>query len=235
MCRRSQSQKQKLININININKEKTDENQWRTHILAFYMYDKSLSSYIESNEVGRDPFRTRWEKSGLRELKKRNTPYADAEIQYDFWFHKWRGNFIKTKQNNRSKGHKEEFIVHVHVDDDDDDDDDDTTNGKEEETSNSNEDDEDDDDDDDNDDNDDNDDTDKSPPPPPPLPPLLEEEENKKKPPSTKKLQHNEMKDILFEYYLRTDGMKLLTFIKKKNRISNNSAIFRHGKDSGL
>jgi hypothetical protein len=42
-------------------------------------------------------------------------------------------------------------------------------------------------------------------------------------------------MKDILFEYYLRTDGMKLLTFIKMKHRISNKSAIFRHWKDSGL
>jgi hypothetical protein len=40
---------------------------------------------------------------------------------------------------------------------------------------------------------------------------------------------------DFLFEYYLRTDAIKLLTFIKEKHRISNKSAIFRHWKDSGL
>ena len=42
-------------------------------------------------------------------------------------------------------------------------------------------------------------------------------------------------MKDLLFEYYFRTDGMKLLTFIKKKERMANKKAIVRHWKDSML
>ena len=85
-------------------------------------MYDKSLSSFLESNKLGRDPFRTRWEKSGLRELKIANTPYADAAVQYDFWFRKWKGLISKTKKNNGSKGHQAGFVIHDdEVDNDDD------------------------------------------------------------------------------------------------------------------
>jgi hypothetical protein len=194
-------------------------------------MYDKSLSSYIEINKVGRDPFRTRWETSGLRDLKKARRPYADAEIQYDFWFCKWRGIFIKSRQKNRSEGHKEGLIIYVDDDDDgdDDDDDDDAEEGK----SNSNNDDDDNDDDTDGTDNDDN--NIYKPPPPLPPPPLLEEEEEekKKKPPPTKKLNDNEMKEFLFEFYLCTDGMKFLMSINKKERLSNKMAIIRHWKNS--
>ena len=222
------------VNAKVKLTPKIDDENQWRTHILSFYMYDKSLSSYIKINKVGRDPFRTRWEKSGLRELKKAKMPYADAETQYDFWFRKWRGIFIKSRQKNRSKGHKEGFIIYV--DEDDNDDDDDAEEGK----SNSNNDDDDgshDDDDDDTDGTEDNDNNANKPPPPPPPPPppLEEEQEEEKKSPPTKKLNDNEMKDFLFEFYLRTDKMKLLTFIKKKERLSNKMAIIRHWKNSNL
>jgi hypothetical protein len=91
------SQTQKSIPISTSTRK-KTDENQWRTHILAFYMYDKSLSSYIETNKVGRDPFQTRWEKSGLREFKKKI--HHTLILKFSMIFGSVNGEDILLKQN---------------------------------------------------------------------------------------------------------------------------------------
>jgi hypothetical protein len=66
---------------------KKLDEDQWRGHVLAFYKSDLPQSTYIETNKIKSHPLRTRFDKSGLRNLKKCNTPYSDAVIQYDFWF----------------------------------------------------------------------------------------------------------------------------------------------------
>jgi hypothetical protein len=179
-------------------------------------MYEKSLSSFLELNKIGRDPFRTRWEKSGLRELKIANTSYADAAVQYDFWFRKWKGLISKTKQKNGSKGHQAGFVIHDDDDIDDevdDDDDDDIESTKQAEiidvdaeaVTN-------------------NDDEDE----------CADTSQPHKQPP-TKKLNNTEMKDILFEYYLRTDGTKLRTYIKEKRLLPNKKAITRHWKESKL
>ena len=214
------------------------DESGLRSFIFAFYMSNKSQRSFLEDNNLSRDKFRKRWDRSGLRELKKTNVPYADAKIQYDFWFCKWKGGLCKQKQLNGSTSHGSGFAIYddldnadadadadanANADADADADADDTTTVDNDVNVDAGTDDDDGDGDvevidvlDDN----DND---------------GEEEEIKKKSPPTKKLKDYEMKDLLFEFYLTTDGIKLLTFIRDKGRLANKKGIQTHWKDSGL
>jgi hypothetical protein len=92
-------------------------------------MSSKLQRSFLVDNNLGRDKFRKRWDRSGLRELKKAEVPYADAEIQYNFWFSKWKVVLSKQKQLNGATSHRSTFIVYDDVDDVDADDVDDTDN----------------------------------------------------------------------------------------------------------
>ena len=82
---------------------KKLNEKQWRKHVLAFYKSDLPQSAYIEKNKIKSHPLRTRFEKSGLRILKKCDTSYADAVIQYDFWFKQWKTSLCSKQAQNRS------------------------------------------------------------------------------------------------------------------------------------
>jgi hypothetical protein len=92
---------------------KKLDEKQWRRHILAFYKSDLPQSTYIEKNKIKSYPLRTRFDKSGLKSLKKCNTPYSDAVIQYDFWFKQWNSSLCDKQAVNRTNI-RAGFIFHV-------------------------------------------------------------------------------------------------------------------------
>jgi transposase len=202
---------------------KKLDENQWRTHILAFYKSDLPQIKYLEANTIKRDPFRYRWEGSRLRELKKANATYSYAEKQYDRWFCQWKGG-PKRKQ------------LEIYVEEEDDvstatatvdiENVDTNMNGSNNNDNNDNNDNDDDDDDDDDDDEGNGDFLS--------IAPQQVEEEAKKKP-RIGKLQGDKMKELLIEYYLCKDTTKLLTFIRQKDLFNNKNAIARHWKDSGL
>ena len=196
---------------------KKLKETVWRKHILAFYKCEIAQTTYCEGKYISIHPFRTRWEKSGLRDLKKRKAPYSDAVTQYDFWFHQWRCDLRDKQVKNRSKIQPAGFVIHVENADESTVDDSPTTVVTVDLTEQDFE-------------KDDNDvvnvvDVD--------VPPSVEEVEKKK--PRTTKLEGEKMKELLTEYYLRPDGTKLLAFIREKDRVNNKNAISRHWKDSGL
>jgi hypothetical protein len=190
---------------------KKLDENQWRTHMLTFYKSELSQLKYLEANSLKRDPFRYRWEGSKLREIKKAKATYAYAEKQYDRWFCQWKGK----KQRNGSG-------FEIHIDEEEEEEASAVTDGNEQEIDdtyvidlNGK------------DTDDDEDSADFLN-----VPPQVEEEPKK---PRISKLEGNNIKQLLVEYYLCTENTKLLTFIRQKNLFNNKNAITRHWKDGQL
>ena len=191
---------------------KKLDESQWRNHMLAFYKSELSQLKYLEANTIKRDPFRYRWEGSRLRELKKAKANLAYAEKQYDRWFCQWKG-----KQQRNGSGFE------IHIDDDEEEGDASAvTDGNGQEivetivvdlnVIDTDEDEE---------------NTDFL------NIPLQVEEELKK--PRISKLEGDNIKQLLIEYYLCTEKTKLLTFIRQKKLFNNKNAIVRHWKDGRL
>ena len=100
------------------------DESGWRSYILAFYnSKKKSQLSFIKDNNLKRKPFRTRWDKSGMKALQTSGTTSADAEKQYDSWFCQWKDGYTESRATNRSTFFQGAFVIHNDNDDDADDD----------------------------------------------------------------------------------------------------------------
>ena len=214
------------------------DESGWRSYILAFYnSKKKSQLSFIKDNNLKRKPFRTRWDKSGMKALQTSGTTSADAEKQYDSWFRQWKVGYTESRATNGSTLFQGAFVIH---NDNDDDADDDKKN---------------------NDNKNDNDgrhdaslsqpisppspsssptsspsststSTSTSLPPPPPPPPPVEEEVKTQR---SSLLEDEKMRELLVEFYIMEKGAKIGTFIKMKKRQGNKKAIQRHWKESGL
>ena len=98
---------------------KKLNEDQWRGHVLAFYKSDLPQSKYIVMNNIKPHPLRTRFDKSGLRNLKKCNTPYSDAVIQYDFWFKQWMSSLREKQALNSPRTNIPAGFL-IRIDDDD-------------------------------------------------------------------------------------------------------------------
>ena len=100
------------------------DESGWRSYILAFYSSKKkSQLSFIKDSNLKRKPFRTRWDKSGMKALQTSGTTSADAEKQYDSWFRQWKDGYTESRATNRSTFFQGAFVIHNDNDDDADDD----------------------------------------------------------------------------------------------------------------
>jgi hypothetical protein len=95
---------------------KKLDEKQWRRHVLAFYKSDLPQSTYIEKNRINSHPLRTRFDKSGLKNLKKCNTLYSDAVIQYDSWFKQCKSSLCDKQAQNRTNIPAVGFTLYVYT-----------------------------------------------------------------------------------------------------------------------
>ena len=93
---------------------KKLNEDQWRRHVLDFYKSDLPQSAYIEKNRINSHPLRTRFDKSGLKHLKKCNALYSDAVIQYDFWFKQWKSSLCDKQAQNRTNIPVVGFTVYI-------------------------------------------------------------------------------------------------------------------------
>ena len=189
---------------------KKLDENQWRSHVLAFYKSDLPQSKYIEKNKINSHPLRTRFDKSGLKDLKKSSTPYSDAVIQYDFWSKQWRSSLLDKQANYRTNIPVGVGFI-VHIDDEEVVRNIDSTATPSSSSSSSSA--------------TTDDFLDR---------PSIEEVEGKK--PRTSKLDSKMMQQLILEFYGRLDGMSLANYIRHvKNCWPNKNAIYKHWKDSGL
>ena len=194
---------------------KKLNEDQWRGHVLAFYKSDLPQSKYIVMNNIKPHPLRTRFDKSGLRNLKKCNTPYSDAVIQYDFWFKQWKSSLREKQALNSPRTNIPAGFL-IRIDDDDGEEKEEEEEGREDATNSTIE--------NGNADMNDND----------PDRASIEEVEEKK--PRIAKLDNKMMEQLILEFYGRSDGMSLAKYVRHiKKCWSNKNAIYSHWKDSGL
>ena len=202
--------------VTVTTTNKKLDENQWRSHVLGFYKSHLSQSTYIEKNKIKSHPLRTRFDKSGLKNLKRCNTPFADAVIQYDFWFKLWKSSLCDKQAQNRTNN-MAGFTFHV--------DDREVGEGASSDSTGA---------------------TIASPASTVTIDvdnnddfldiPSIEEVEVEEKIPRTAKLDNKTMQQLILEFYGRLDQMSLANYIRHVKKCwPNRCAIYTHWKESGL
>ena len=79
-------------------------ESEWRRHILSYYLSkDKSIAKFLKEINLTKqkDKFYRRWKLSRLNDAKVLNLGYDAAIRQYDEWFNKWRKCKVAKNKSN--------------------------------------------------------------------------------------------------------------------------------------
>ena len=88
---------------------EEVTEDDWKFALLAYYRLavKKSMSKHLEELNLTkqRKKFVTRWQNSGLKQMKEEGIPVEIASAKYDEWLLSWKDSLRNKQRDNRMKG----------------------------------------------------------------------------------------------------------------------------------